>query len=95
MQLILSEFIKSFIKTRAFIMLSAIARIWRPIKILGHYDKNPLTYLVLQNTRGDIFHETVLKLASQKFFWKQLSKKDAYLYGYLLGAEQEKLETSY
>ena len=49
-------------------MLSAIARIWRPIKILGHYDKNSLTYLVLQNTRGDIFHETVLKLASQKFF---------------------------
>lgn len=71
-------------------MFDVITRFWDHARIIGHFDKNASTYLIWQNHRGETFCETILALAKKRSFWKQLSKKDAFLFGCLVGAEQEK-----
>lgn len=59
-------------------------------KILGHVDRGAVTYVIWQNHKGEIFSKEVQSLAKEKEFLQCLSKKDAFLLGYLLGAEHEK-----
>lgn len=71
-------------------MFDVITRFWVNARIVGHFDKNASTYLIWQNRQGNTFYEPILSLAKQKAFWKKLSKQDAFLFGCLVGAEQEK-----
>lgn len=91
---ILLFFIKSQFNYR-FAMNSDIKRylkrsLAKRAKILGHFDKQSTTYLIWRDPHGKIFSEKVITLAKHKTFLRQLSNKDAFLFGYLLGAEHEK-----
>lgn len=91
LKLSISLFLPEIIYKIVIHMIGAITRFWDHAHIIGHFDKNASTYLIWKNRRGEIFHEAILTLAKKGNFWKQLSKRDAFLFGYLLGAEQEKL----
>lgn len=72
------------------VMFDVITRIWHPARIIGHFDKNTSTYLIWQDRWGQIFCESIFVLAKKRNFWKRFSKKDIFLFGCLVGAEQEK-----
>lgn len=71
-------------------MMNVVTRFWGRTRIVGHFDKNAITYLIWKNRRGEVYSDAILSLAKEKSFWKRLSKQDAFLFGCLLGAEQEK-----
>lgn len=59
--------------------------------ILGHFDKQSCTYLIWRDPAGRTCSEKVVTLAKHRTFLKHLSNDDAFLFGYLLGSEHERI----
>ncbi len=57
-------------------------------RLIAHFDENQITWVVLRDNTGNTLIEKVMLLARKKEVVQQLSPKDAYLLGYLLGCEE-------
>lgn len=58
------------------------------LAISGHFEKQGIIFLILADSEGNKQVERIEHIAKNKEIVHNLSAKDAYLMGYLLGAEQ-------
>jgi len=65
------------------------------IKLLGHVSKNQTTEIILKDKLGRKVTHSIAHIGRNKDIINNLSPKDAYTLGYLLGCEEEVLRSTH